>query len=189
MSSLRHQLEPCFILHQRAFKETSIILDIFSEKHGRLSLLAKGARQTRSSLKNILRPFSPLLLSWEGRGDLKILTDGQANGLPFWLEGLRLFTALYVNELLVRALHCQDAYQALYGHYEVVLKAIADMSQDSNQVQMSLRAFEFQLLSELGYGIDLSQSVNPKLALRAAIQQVLGDKILHSRRLVRQLLL
>jgi DNA repair protein RecO (recombination protein O) len=188
MPNLRQELQPCFILHQRPFRETSLILDVFSENQGRFSIIAKGAKQSRSSFKSLLRPFVPLLLSWQGKSDLKILVDAQANGLPLWVEGMRLLTALYVNELLVRALHSHDAHKVLYQHYERVLNAIADLNSDPAKLQMGLRLFEFQLLAELGYAIDLSIDDDPKSVLRRAIQRVLGDKIIHSRTLVRQLL-
>lgn len=189
MSDLRQELQSCFVLHQRPFKETSIILDVFSQTHGRLCILAKGAKHARSPFRSILRPFSSLLLSWQGRTDLKLLTGGQINGQWFYFEGMRLFIALYVNELLLKALPLADPYKRLYQQYEQVLHSIANLSFDARKIQMSLRLFEFQLLSELGYAPNLAHSENPKLALRGAIQRVLGDKIIHSRRLVKHLLL
>ena len=189
MSNLRQELQACHILHSRPFKETSIILDVFSEKQGRLSILAKGAKQARSPFKSILRPFAPLLLSWRGRTDLKLLTDAQINGQLFYFEGMRLFIALYINELLIRALQPLDPYKTLYQHYQAVLNSIADLNYDASKIKMSLRLFEFQLLSELGYAPDLTNSGDPKLALRLAIQRVLGDKVIHSRKLVKNLLL
>lgn len=186
---MRQELEPCFILHQRPFKETSIILDVFSEEHGRLSILAKGAKRMQSPLKKVLHPFVPLLLSWTGRSDLKTLVEGQANSLAPWLQGISLFTALYVNELLVKALNPMDPYKLLYQQYQEVIQALGESENNTQKIQASLRLFESQLLKELGYGLELEDGCNSKLVLRSAIQTVLGDKIIHSRILVKKLLL
>lgn len=189
LTSVRQELQRCFILHQRPFKETSLILDVFSEHHGRLSILARGAKRPRSAFRGVLQPFSPLFLSWTGRSDLKILVDGQAQGVSYWLQGISLFTALYVNELLIKALDHHDPYVKLYQEYETVLTALANSNNDNAKIQLGLRAFESQLLAELGYALDLTGVINSKWELRIALQHVLGDKMLHSRVLVKKLLL
>ena len=63
-------LQSCFVLHSRPYRETSLLLDIFSESQGRLTLLAKGVRSKRSMLKGVLQPFTPLLMKWSGRGGI-----------------------------------------------------------------------------------------------------------------------
>lgn len=189
VSSVRQELQRCFILHQRPFKETSLILDVFSERHGRLSILARGVKRKRSAFSGVLQPFLPLFLSWSGRTDLKILVNGQAQGIFYWLQGISLFAALYVNELLIKALQDHDPYVRLYQQYETVLHALANSDNNHAKIQVSLRQFEAQLLIELGYALDLTGVVDSKLALRSALQRVLGGKMIYSRVLVKKLLL
>ncbi len=189
LSTVRQELQRCFILHQRPFKETSLILDIFSENHGRLSILARGAKRKNSSFKGVLQPFSALFLSWTGRSDLKILVDGQAQAAPYWLQGLSLFSALYVNELLIKVLNYNDPYVRLYQQYEIVLNALAHSNNENEKIRDSLRVFESELLAELGYALDLTGVIDVKLELRMALQRILGNKMIHSRVLVKKLLL
>lgn len=65
------QWQRAFVLHRREYSENSLLVEFFTEHHGRITLLAKGARRARSPLKAVLQPFTPLLLRWSGKGDLK----------------------------------------------------------------------------------------------------------------------
>jgi len=186
--STRQDLQPCFILHQKPFKESSVILDVFSQNQGRLSILARGAKRPKSTLKNRLHPFALLLLSWTGKHDLKILIDAQIEGGPYSLYGMTLFCALYINELLIKSLSNEDPYVSLFHYYNIALKSLVNANNDINQIKKILRIFEAQLLTELGYAIDLNQIADPKRELRMALQRILGDKTIHSRNLVRKLL-
>ncbi|MFW9277716.1 DNA repair protein RecO, partial [Glaesserella parasuis] len=91
----------------RPYSETSLILDVFSEGEGRVSLLAKGARGKRSALKGALQPFTPLLLKWGGRGELRTLRSAEATGLALPLSGNALYSGFYLNEVLMRVLEPQ----------------------------------------------------------------------------------
>jgi len=88
-----------FVLHSRPWSETSLLLDVFSEESGRVRLVAKGARSRRSSLKGTLQPFTPLLIRFSGRGDVKTLRSAEAVSLALPLSGIALYSVLYVNEL------------------------------------------------------------------------------------------
>lgn len=76
-----------FVLHSRPFSETSLLLDLFSESEGRVRVLAKGARSRRSQLKGTLQPFTPLLVRWSGRGEVKTLRNAEAVSLALPLGG------------------------------------------------------------------------------------------------------
>src|SRR4029079_13195722 len=121
---MRVLLQPAFILHHRPFRETSVLLDVFSEEHGRISLVAKGVRTHRSKLKALLQPFVPLLASWQGKNELMNLVSVEANGPPFQLCGDCLLSGFYVNELLVRLLQKQDPHPRLFSYYVSTLHAL-----------------------------------------------------------------
>ncbi len=78
-----------FVLHSRPWSETSLMLDFFTEESGRVRLFAKGARSKRSTLKGALQPFTPLLLRFGGRGEVKTLRSAEAVSLalPLSLAG------------------------------------------------------------------------------------------------------
>ena len=85
--SHRVSLQSAFILHGRDFRDTSRLLDVFSLDYGRVTLVAKGARSPRSKLQGILQPFTPLLISWSGKGDVQTLTGAESVKSTIHLSG------------------------------------------------------------------------------------------------------
>jgi DNA repair protein RecO (recombination protein O) len=142
-------LQSAYVLHRRAYRETSFLVELFTSDHGRLTVVAHGARQTRSLTQGLLQPFSPLLISWSGRGELMTLTQVEANGQARRLQGECLFAGFYLNELLMCLLQKWDAHPKLYEYYH---QAMTALQRDSLE-QKILRSFELRLLTELGYGL------------------------------------
>ncbi len=146
----KDSLQRCFVLHRRPYSETSLILDVFSEEYGRLSLMAKGARSKRSHLKGALQPFTPLLMKWSGGGSMKTLRQAEPISLGLPLTGIYLYSAFYLNELIDRVIETATPYPELFLDY---LQALTELAQQSNP-EPALRRFELALLSALGYGVD-----------------------------------
>lgn len=149
MQRVSHQ--PAFILHTRAFQDSSLICECFTPEYGRIAGIARGARRPKSKTKGLLQPFSPLLLSWQGRNELVTLTKIEAQGLPTGLSHLGLLSGLYLNELLMRLLHKNDPHPEVFSHYAATLPKLNDRSQRD----ISLRIFEMQCLADIGYGLPL----------------------------------
>ena len=149
-------LQRAFVLHRREYSESSLLVDFFTEHNGRMMLLAKGARRPRSPLKALLQPFTPLLLRWTGKGDLRTLTQAEAASLTLPMEPMALYSGFYVNEMLVRVLENQTAYQELFHHY---LQCITRLASNAEQLEPTLRTFEFQMLRALGYGVDFCHCI------------------------------
>lgn len=152
---MRVPQQPGFVLHQRSYSETSLLLEIFTPHHGRLGLLAKGARRAASRLRGVLKPFQPLLLSWSGRGELPVLTQAEPQEATLALEGPTLYCGFYVNELLLRLLHRHDPHEQLYESYAACLARLDPRA--SNEA--TLRVFEKSLLREIGYGLVLDRDI------------------------------
>ncbi|WP_347253187.1 DNA repair protein RecO [Leminorella grimontii] len=140
-----------FVLHGRPYSETSLMLDLFTESHGRIKALAKGARGRRSQLKGCLQPFTPLLVRWGGKGGVKTLRGAEAVSLALPLSGITLYSGLYVNEVLSRVLEDETPYSSLFFDY---LACIQQLAGESGSPERVLRRFELALLGHLGYGID-----------------------------------
>lgn len=143
-------LQRCFVLHSRHYSETSLILDVFSEESGRITLMAKGARRKRSNLKGALQPFTPLFMKWTGRGSMPVLTHAEPISIGLPMRSYILYSALYVNEILARVLEAQTPYPALFLDYLNVLRELAQ----ADNPEPALRRFELALLDHLGYGVD-----------------------------------
>ena len=152
---MRIQDQPGFVLHARDYSETSLVLEVFSARHGRMGLIAKGARRPSSRVRGMLKPFQPLLLSWTGRGDLPIVTGAEPDGETPPLVGAAVYCGFYLNELLVRLLHRDDPHEALYHDYRQALVSLANAARS----EATLRLFEKKLLGEIGYGLVLDRDV------------------------------
>ena len=71
-------LQRGFVLHRRPYSETSLLVDLFTEETGRLTVIAKGARAKRSAWKSVLQPFTPLFLRWSGKKRIKNTHESRA---------------------------------------------------------------------------------------------------------------
>jgi len=148
----RVDMQPAFILHARAYRETSQILEVFCPDYGRVGVLAKGARRPRSKWAGDLRQFLPLNMSWSGRGGLCTLRNVEASDHSLAASGMRLMAGFYLNELIMRFLEPGDAHPQLFAGYA---HALADLS-ESGHTEAVLRRFEVTLLQEAGYGLNLT---------------------------------
>jgi DNA repair protein RecO (recombination protein O) len=149
---MRVSLEPCFLLHRRNWRDNSLLLELLSSEHGRVGVVARGARHRQGPL---LQPFRPLLVSWSGKSELVSLNDAEENGLALLHAGPSLISGLYINELLVRLTSRNEPHHQLYALYELLLHRLAD-----GEGERALRYFEKGMLRELGYSLPLSNEAN-----------------------------
>jgi len=149
---MRVESEPGFILHTIPYRETSLLVDIFTLNHGRLRCVAKGFRKpNKKGIAKTLFPYSEYHFQWQGRGELKTLTQADPIQAPVFLKQESLFVGLYINELLYKLLHQNDPHQSLYEFYRQLMT-----QQSTSEIQQPvLRRFEMLLLEELGYGLVL----------------------------------
>ena len=159
----RVALQPAYVLHTQPFQNTSLLVDFFTMDYGRVRALAKGARSAKSKYRSALQLFQPLLVSLSGRGELKTLTGLECSLGAIVLEGQRLFSGMYINELLTRLLLNHVEHKQLYLAYQDTLVAL----QGSVDMQLLLRQFELCLLGELGYGINLESDCRSHIDIDA----------------------
>jgi DNA repair protein RecO (recombination protein O) len=161
----RIELVPAYLLHQRPYRESSALLEMFTESHGRVGLVARGVRSPKSRQRGELQPVRSLRLSWNARGELGTLTGVEADGPLHSFQGTTLYSAFYLNELLLRLLARHDPHPELYVIYQASLQNIAH----GLELEPVLRLFEKRLLQELGYGllldteIETGEPVQPEL--------------------------
>lgn len=151
MSRRRADHQPGYVLHTYPYKETSLIVEAFTRAHGRVALLARGARRPRSAMRGMLLSFQPLQLAWSGAGELATLIRADWGGalqpVAGQMRGRALMCGFYVNELMLRLLPREDPHEALFDHYAASIAALAS----GEGLAAVLRAFEKRLLAELGY--------------------------------------
>ncbi|GEC95096.1 DNA repair protein RecO [Zoogloea ramigera] len=148
--------QPGFVLHSYPYRETSLIVEVFSRDHGRIGLVAKGARRPMSQLRGVLMAFQPLLIDWSGGGEMKTLVRAEWQGGQPLLGGQALLCAYYLNELLMRLLPREDPHPVLFRAYGDALRALAA----GEGQEVILRRFELALLQELGYGLQLDSDAD-----------------------------
>ncbi|MBU2954139.1 DNA repair protein RecO [Marinobacter sp. F3R08] len=139
--------EPAYVLHRRPWRETSLMVDVFSLNHGRMTVIARGANSAKSPLKAQLQPFQPLVMDWAGRGDLKSLVQVEVRTGPALTRTVALYSGLYLNELLQRILPVADPHPTLFAAY---IDALGCLSATTD-VEPVLRRFELAFASALGY--------------------------------------
>src|SRR5690606_8784771 len=110
--------EPAFLLHMVPYRETSLVVDLFSRNHGRIGAVAKGAKRPRSALRAVLLQFQPLTVGWSGRNELRTLVGAEWRGGLTSPAGQALLSAFYMNELLIRLLPREDPHPGLFDGYE-----------------------------------------------------------------------
>ena len=136
------------------YQGSSLLLDFFTKDYGKLRLIARGARSSKTSLQM----FQCLSISFKGKGDLKSLSQWEISDEPRRLMGNDLVMAIYVNELIQRLLPEGEEHSEIFKSYWSYIKNINTL--DTVAKEYSLRVFENQLLQDLGYGLDFDDDIN-----------------------------
>jgi DNA repair protein RecO (recombination protein O) len=157
----RHDQQPVYVLHTYPFKETSLVVELFSRQFGRVAAIAKGARRPRAAMRGMLQSFQPLLATWSGKSELRNLHGVEWRGGLHVLQGQALICGFYLNELMLRLLPREDPHEALFKHYEEALRLLAQGHQQS----LVLRRFEKRLLQELGYALPLEHEADSSVPI------------------------
>ena len=154
--------DECFLLHHRPHGETSLIVDVFTKKNGKMSFIAKGAKKPKSKFFGYLTPFTKLRITYTGRSELKTLTNidrdfsESTNSLS-----KTSYSLLYINELLIRLLPKDAVHEDLFQLYESFLVKI----HAGENIELTLRSFELDMLEMLGYGLDFENEIDKNLSI------------------------
>lgn len=158
-----------FVLHRRAYRETSYIVDFFTLEQGKVSAVAKGVRNSKSDKKSLLQPFQALKLQLAGKSDLKNLRHVESTAPSINLVGTPLFCAMYLNELTNRIMPAGLASEAVFEAYEQALTALFN----DDDIEITLRKFELSLLDEMGLLPDFTEDVEYEMPIEAEKHYVL----------------
>lgn len=147
--------EPAFVLHARPWRETSLLVEVLTEQHGRIGLLARGVSSPRSqALRAALQPLQWIRFTAVQRGELAQLRGADALDAAPRLTGATMLAGFYLNELLIRLVPRQDPVPELYLHYAQVRERL----RAGEPLAWTLRRFERDLLEALGFGFDLAHA-------------------------------
>ncbi len=165
MATKRISDEPAYVLHRYDWSESSLILEVFTRRHGRIALVARGAKRPSSSFRPILLPLQPLHIAFGGDSEIRNLKAAEWQGGHVMPTGDALLSGYYINELLMRLLARDDPHPALFDAYDATVQMIA--AQNADTLQLALRAFELRLLAEIGLlpALDIETATLAPLAL------------------------
>jgi DNA repair protein RecO (recombination protein O) len=138
--------EPAFVLHRYDWSESSLILEVFTRHHGRIALVAKGAKRPSSQFRPILLPLQPLHIAFSGDAEVGTLKGAEWMGGLTMPSGDALLSGYYVNELILKLLARDDPHEQLFDAYAQVTQLLRDPA----LVDSALRAFELIVLREIG---------------------------------------
>lgn len=148
--------QPVYVLHTYPFKETSLVVELFSKDFGRIAAVAKGARRPRSAMRGMLQSFQTLSGAWSGKNELRTLHSLDWSAGLLLLQGEALMCGFYLNELLLRLLPREDAHEDLFDYYTQTLQTLMTAKDLAN----TLRKFELTMLQEMGYAVPLTHDEN-----------------------------
>jgi DNA repair protein RecO (recombination protein O) len=155
-------LQKAFVLHNRLYRETSLLVELLTQNSGRMTGMARGARRKKSAAKGWLQPFTPLLIQYRGRSQLPILTKIEPSYPLIDLKPKTMLIGFYLNELLIHTVPRFDKNVKLFELYENTLRSL---SSENTSLEKPLRHFEKQLLQLLGYGIDFNYEAKTRKPL------------------------
>ena len=150
-------LTSAFLIHRRAYRDNSLLLDFLTLEHGKIRLIGRGVRQARANIQM----FQHLRISYAGKGELKTLSHWEVDDVPRRIKGERLILCMYVNELIARLIHEYDPHPKIFDLYQQFVTQMNDLDQPHQY--WLLRIFENKFLSELGYGLDYATDINGDL--------------------------
>lgn len=163
------QQEPAYVLHRRPWRETALLVDLFTLNCGRISVIARSATSSKSPLKAQLQPFQPLLVDWIGKSDLKSLVQLEVRSAPAIAKPRAMYSGFYLNELLQRVLPPSDPSPALFAHYIETLQALAELSEGAD-VEPLLRRFERVFAASQGYSFRWDEATDTGSAVQPGIR-------------------
>jgi DNA repair protein RecO (recombination protein O) len=148
--------QPAYVLHSRPWRESSVIADLFTLNQGLVSVIVHGARKAQGkqpAKRALVQPFTPLMVSFTGRGELRTSLQFDGAGAPLTIVGDSLYSGLYINELLLKLLASDDPHPNLFAYYQALLNQLAG----NVLLEQCLRPFEVYLMDELGYHVGLDK--------------------------------
>ena len=145
---MRVDWQPALVLHKRAYRETSLQLELLTQDHGLISLIAKGVTGPKKHiLRSQLQPLQHLKICYQLKSELGYLNQSELLSNSVVINGERLMAGLYLNELVLKLCPRHDADPELYA---LLLKTRNELS-SAFDLAWLIRRFERDFIAHLGY--------------------------------------
>lgn len=140
--------EPAYVLHRYDWSESSLIVELLTHRHGRIALVAKGAKKPSSNFRPVLLPMQPLRVGYAGDAEVRTLKGAEWVGGHVMPTGDALLSGYYLNELVLRLIARDDPHPDVFDAYAAVVRILA--SGHAEALQPAVRTFELLLLKAIG---------------------------------------
>ena len=150
---MRVSLQQAYCIHSRLYRETSHIVEMLTPDYGLISCVMRGSNKINGSTGLV---FTPLLISWCGKGDLFTLTGVESAGVKHINFPNVYILGMYMNELILRLIPKSSPSKEIFNLYQNIINTI----DDSNNQEKLLRLFEIELLSLVGHGLSLNKEID-----------------------------
>ena len=145
------------VLRSINYSDTSLIVRLFTEQFGKVSVIAKGARRPKRSVAGVLQPPNHITVWYqhkEGR-DIQTLIKSEFveryAGLTADLA--RSAAALVAVEMLDRAVHDSDPHPILF---RLITSTLRQLDQIAGDAAVLLHFYQLHLARQLGFAPRLS---------------------------------
>jgi len=161
------RVDALILRHQR-WGEADRLITIFTREHGKLRIVAKGARKTTSRKAGHLEPFMRSALQLAQGRDLWIVTQAETINafLPMREDLQRLSIASYVIELLDKFTYEDGSNPQLFRLAVETLERLCT----TDSIFVVLRYYEMRLLDIMGYRPQLFQCIGCREEIKAEDQ-------------------
>ena len=184
---MRYASEPAFVLHARAWRETSLLVELLTLAHGRVGVVARGTTGPKKhTLRAALQPLQHIRFDGVQKGELAQLAQAEAVDVAPILQGETMLAGFYLNELMLRLAPRHATGGALYAIYGETRARLALVGPGDGGLDLAwtLRRFERDLLEALGVGFawdcdadgaDIDPAARYRLNAEEGPRRVLGD--------------
>ncbi|KRG83690.1 DNA recombination protein RecO [Stenotrophomonas daejeonensis] len=149
--------QPGYVLHARPWRETSLLVEVLTQEHGRVGLLARGVQgPKKQALRAALQPLQSIRFDAVLAGELAQLRRAESQDAAPRLHGHAMLAAFYVNELVLRLAPRHDPLPELHHAYGEIRRRLGE----AGGLAWSLRRFERDLLEALGFGFDWAHAAD-----------------------------
>lgn len=140
-----------YIIHTRPFKNTSLIIELFSLEFGKIQLIGKGIKKNKN-YKSQIQYFNRVKVQFFGKSNLKTLSSINVIPTRELSSLVSKMAAMYLNELIHLSVNEGEKALSLFEAYEASLDSFGKM-----KLSILLRRFELRLLKYNGFELSVSQ--------------------------------
>ena len=151
------------VLKTFPYGETSLISRCFTKEKGKISFIIKGAQSKKNLLSPYFQPLSHIQIIYNEKAKRELQIISKVNFVDIWLkipESLKKMTLLQsILEITDFTLEKNDPYPELFN---ILIESIHNFEKNQIKENIIFWFYECELLSELGFRIDLQNNEKNK---------------------------